>query len=771
MHREIHLRDLIAVVRRHWLIVSVLAILVGGGAYYAGRRAVPQYRSRLTVQISSPKQVFARLDDIDVDELALQTDPILSEALVLTTHGLALEVVDGTQLQISLDDPAVFRGRLMTGILVDSGGAPPGEFQLEIDAQRYRLMDPFGAVLHTGTLDQPVVGPGFSFTVLSQDPAITVGFHVVPRTVAASRVSAGLTYRVRDGTNAVDLWYSDTDPTLAPVVLRRAAFLLRTMGVRRAIGNAVARRSYVENQLRQSTAEFQASLRELQEYKEGQQITDLGAQETAIVQTIRQLEQDKHSASVQVSTIGDAMASSDSIDVETLNRLAATDGIGANAALNFQITGLLERYDERNGLTAGALGLNENNPQVTAVDQQIRQGHRALRGAVTATITSIGSRIEAIDREIQRQRSILSAFPSMESRIGQLNLESNILHETQRYLLGQYQAARMQEATIAPYIQVIDDASPAFNVGTSVRQRMLLGVLVGLLLGLAAAFFLEYLDQTIKTPSDIERVLGVPVLGIIPLDPKLAPRSNGAMQPGATIAELDPDEPAVEAYRALRTNVTFVGAEKPLQFVAVTSPGPREGKTTTAINLALTLAQSGRKTILVDGDLRRSAVHRAFGLVQEPGLTDVLVGNVSAAEAVRPEVAPSLDLLPSGSTPPNPSELLGSSAMDALVMELRHDYEFIIMDTPPTLPVTDAAVVSITADATMLVVRSGDTEETAAQRALDQLRRVRARIAGAILNAITHRKDPQYSYYSYRRDPPQVRSRVRAAASRVAGLK
>jgi tyrosine-protein kinase Etk/Wzc len=527
----------------------------------------------------------------------------------------------------------------------------------------------------------------------------------------------------------------------------------------------------VENQLRLSTAEFQASLRELQEYKEGQQITDLGAQETAIVQTIRQLEQDKHSASVQVSTIGDAMASSDSIGVETLNRLAATDGIGANAALNFQITGLLERYDERNGLTAGALGLNENNPQVTAVDQQIRHGHRALRGAVTATITSIESRIEAIDREIQRQRSILSAFPSMESRIGQLNLESNILHETQRYLLGQYQAARMQEATIAPYIQVIDDASPAFNVGTSLRQRVLLGVLVGLLLGLAAAFFLEYLDQTIKTPSDIERVLGVPVLGIIPLDPKLAPRSNGAMQPGATIAELDPDEPAVEAYRALRTNVTFVGAEKPLQFVAVTSPGPREGKTTTAINLALTLAQSGRKTILVDGDLRRSAVHRAFGLVQEPGLTDVLVGNVSAAEAVRPEVAPSLDLLPSGSTPPNPSELLGSSAMDALVMELRHDYEFIIMDTPPTLPVTDAAVVSITADATMLVVRSGDTEETAAQRALDQLRRVRARIAGAILNAITHRKDPQYSYYSYRRDPPQVRSRVRAVASRVAGLK
>ena len=771
MHREIHLRDLIAVINRHWVIVSVLAILVGGGAYYAGRQAVPQYRSRLTVQIHSPKQVFARLDDIDVDELALQTDPILSEALVLTTQGLALEVVDGTQLQIGIDDPTVFRGRVMTGILVDSGSAPPGEYQLEVDTERYRLMDAFGTILSTGTLEEPVTGPGFSFTALPQDPGRSVGIRVVTRAAAARRVSAGLSYRVRDGTNAVDMWYTGTDPTLVPVVLQRAAFLLRTMGVRRAMATAAARRTYIENQLRQSTVEFQASLRELQEYKEGQQITDLGIQENAVMQTIRQLEENRHSAMVQVSTIRDAMASPDSIGVETLNRLAAIEGIGANAALRFQITGLLERYDQRNGLTAGALGFNETNPQVSAVDQQIRQGHRALRSAVDATINSVESRIGAIQREIQRQREILSAFPSMESRIGQLNLESNILNQTQRYLLGQYQAARMQEATIAPYIEVLDDASPAFDVGTSVRQRVLLGVLVGLLLGLAAAFFLEYLDQTVKTPSDIERVLGVPVLGIIPLDPKLASKSNGALAPGATIANLDPDEPAVEAYRALRTNVTFVGAEKSLQFVAVTSPGPREGKTTTAVNLALTLAQSGRRTILVDGDLRRSSVHRAFGLVQDPGLTDVLVGTVSAAEAIRPEVAPSLDLLPSGSTPPNPSELLGSSAMDALVMELRHDYEYIIMDTPPALPVTDAAVVSITADATMLVVRSGDTEEIAAQRALEQLRRVRARIAGAILNAVTNRKDPQYSYYSYRRNLPHVRSRVKAVASRVAGLK
>ncbi len=328
----------------------------------------------------------------------------------------------------------------------------------------------------------------------------------------------------------------------------------------------------------------------------------------------------------------------------------------------------------------------------------------------------------------------------------------------------------MQEATIAPYIQILDSASPAFRIGTTLRQRIILGVLVGLLLGLAGAFFLEYLDQTVKSSADIERVLGVPLLGAIPQEPKLTRSVDGRRGPIVTINHLDPDEPAVESYRALRTNVTFVGAEKPLQYIAVTSPGPREGKSTTAINLALTLAQSGRRTILVDGDLRRSTIHRAFGLVQEPGLTDVLIGGVSASQGIRPEVAPALDVLPSGSTPPNPSELLGSSAMDALVAQLRRDYEYIVMDTPPTLPVTDAAVVATNADATILVVKSGDTEETAAQRAMDQLRRVRARIAGAVLNAVSAKKDPQYTYYSYRyRQDPPSRSRIRAAAAKVTG--
>ncbi|MFQ5473093.1 MAG: polysaccharide biosynthesis tyrosine autokinase, partial [Dehalococcoidia bacterium] len=365
----------------------------------------------------------------------------------------------------------------------------------------------------------------------------------------------------------------------------------------------------------------------------------------------------------------------------------------------------------------------------------------------------------------------LRQIPGMENRISQLELERSIQEQTTRYLLGQYESARMQEATIAPYVNILDGASPAYRIGTSIRQKIMLGLLVGLLLGLGGAFFLEYLDQTIKSAHDLERVLGVPVLAMIPYDAKLAGSGNGKRPPITVITALGVDDPIAESYRALRTNVTFVGAEKPLQFISLTSPGPGEGKSTTAVNLAVTLAQGGHRTVLIDGDLRRPLVHRAFAVMREPGLTDILIGQAQAREAIRPEVLGNLDVLPSGSSPPNPSELLGSDAMHSLIAELRREYDYIVIDTPPILPVTDATVVATTTDATILTVRSGDTEEVPARRAMDQLRRINARIAGAVLNGVNRTRDQSYSYYSYQRNVPYLaRSPRRSVRARIADI-
>ncbi|MBI4342789.1 MAG: polysaccharide biosynthesis tyrosine autokinase, partial [Candidatus Omnitrophica bacterium] len=598
--------------------------------------------------------------------------------------------------------------------------------------------------------------------------ARTVDFHLDRPEVAAAWVSGGLSYNVREGTNAVDISFSGTDPTLVPQILNAAAVALRLDGVRRAQEIAARKRTYVAEQLAKADSSYRAKLAELQRFKEGEQITDLSVEEQAVVNSIQTLEQQRQQLAVQMSTLRQAIdEATDSIGVATLNRLAAVQDIGQNAALGFQIQSLLTLYDQRRTLTAGALGLRERNPQVDAMNQRIREANQALKNAVSAALESLDSRRQALDQRIAGGRAQLRTFPGKESRIAQLQLEASILNDTYRYLLTEYESARLTEATIGPYINLLDPASPAFRVGTTLRQKIVLGVLVGLLLGLGGAFFLEYLDQTIKNAGDVERVIGVPVLGLIPYDPAMGRSGNGKRAVISVVTRQSSDQPAAEAFRALRTNVTFVGAERPLQFISITSPGPGEGKSTTAVNLAAALAQGGQRTLLIDGDLRRPLIHRAFALVQEPGLTDVLVGRATAREAVRPEVAPGLDVLPSGSIPPNPSELLGSGAMHSLIGDLRRDYHYIIIDTPPALPVTDASVVASSADAAILVIKSGDTEETAAQRALDQLRRVHARIAGAVLNGVSARHDRYYTYYSYRQDAGQRRglSKIRAMIS------
>jgi tyrosine-protein kinase Etk/Wzc len=752
--REVHLTDLTKVVLHRWRLVVLLAGLAAGGAYLSARDAIDQYQSFLTVQVSSRKQVFARMDDIDVDELALRTDPVLSEALVLKTQQLALRVVNEPHLQLRLEmsDPSTFRGDYFYSIVVEVE-APRGYYVLQQTGPpgSYVLLDEnTGTELWSGTQESVVEGPGFSLQLAQPDlPNEGIRFRVVTADEAAAWVRGGISYSVVSQTNAVSIRFTSTDRTLVPHVLNQTALELQRDGKNRALGTAHQRVRYIENELEQRDHELQDKLRELQAFKETQQITNLTAEEQGIVESIRMLERQRQDVLIQISALLDASETADALGVEVLNRLAALDGTANNTAVLYQIENLLQLYENRRTLTAGALGLRQDNPQVGALDQRIKSGHDALASAVRASLESLDQREASLEDEIETLRSTLMTYPGKETRIAQLEIERDILQDTYSYLLGQHQQAQLQAATISHYVEILDGASPPGRIGTGLRDKVILGMLVGLLLGLGGAFFLEYLDQTIKSAADVERVMGVPVLGLVPLEASFASKTNGTPGPVVAITNLAPDHPSVEAFRSLRTNVTFVAAERPIQFLAVTSPGPGEGKSTTTVNLAVALAQSTSKVLLVDGDLRRPVVHRTFKLISEPGLTDILVGKATIQETIRTDVAPNLDVIPSGPRPPNPSELLGSNAMQQFIAEARRDYDFIVIDTPPTLPVTDSAVIGAAADAMIVVVRSSETEEQAAQRALAQLRRVHTRVAGVVLNGVSRRHERYYSYYSY----------------------
>ncbi len=772
--QRLHLRDLVQVVVTHWKVVALSTFVVLSATWYTSRRAIPRFQSVASVQINSKKQVFARLDDIDIEELALRTDPVLSEALVLSTQQLGLRVAERLGLRLQLMEEDTRRGDVIHDVQVDTA-ARADSFTLRILGPRgWELRDGRGQLLTSGPYETPAVGPAYSFLVRPyQGEPYSVRFAIVPSYVAADIVRGGMGYSIQPNTNVVSVTYTGIDPSLGSDILNTALQELQQYGVENFQQIALQRFRTIEGRVQEAHQSYMGALARVQAYKEQQRTADLSAEEAALIQNIQDLEREKERRNLDLATIQGIMGDGRDVTLDIINRLAAVAAISSNPAMAFQLENILRLYDERRTALAGTSGLREQNPQIQAIDQRIAQAQRALVDATNATIRGLETGIQSLDTNIVRHRARLATYPGRQTEFAQLALEAELQNDTYRYLLSQLEASRISLATIQPYIQIVESATVARPIGVSIRQKLMIGMLVGLFLGLLAAFFLEYLDQTLKNATDVERALQIPVLGLIPLEPLGAGArgGNGRRRLSIPLVSLvSPDHPTSEAYRTLRTNVTFVNAEeRSLKMLVITSPGPSEGKSTTAANLAITLAQQGTRVLLVDADLRRPVVHRAFNLVQEPGLTDVLVGTAQLREAIRPNVVPKLDVLPAGALPPNPSELLGSAAMQRLLEQVRPAYEMIIFDSPPALAVTDATVLGASTDAVILVLRSGETEEGAALRAIESLKRVQARIAGGVLNGVEKERDRYYNYYTYYRS--ERGGGARGAAGMLAGIK
>lgn len=296
--------------------------------------------------------------------------------------------------------------------------------------------------------------------------------------------------------------------------------------------------------------------------------------------------------------------------------------------------------------------------------------------------------------------------------------------------------------------QLVTPATPTTSpVDPRPARSGLIALFVGLLIGLGVAFLREFLDDSVKTKDDFERVVpGTPVLGLIPV----VSAWRGKETPYLVSLD-DPNSPAAEAYRTLRTSIQFIGLDQPMRTLQITSANPQEGKTTTLVNLAVALARSGSTVAIVCCDLRRPRVHEFFGLSNEVGFTSVLLGKVGLAGAMQ-EVPDQtrLSLLASGPLPPNPSELLSSKRTVEVLGSLQAEYDIVLIDAPPVLPVTDALVLSGRVDATLLVAVAGATTRKEAARAAELLRQVDAPLVGAVLNGVDTEGSYGYAYQSYR---------------------
>jgi capsular exopolysaccharide synthesis family protein len=294
-------------------------------------------------------------------------------------------------------------------------------------------------------------------------------------------------------------------------------------------------------------------------------------------------------------------------------------------------------------------------------------------------------------------------------------------------------------------VQLLSSAElPDSPVSPNIPRNVVVGGLVGLLAGLALVFALDRLDDSVASKEECERVTGLPTLGLIP-----RARSGGAKDGDSDLVTLTaPTSAAAEAYRSLRTSVRFLGVDQPVRTILVTSPSASEGKTTLAVNLGVVLAQAGERVLLVSADLRRPRLHDVFAIHPQPGLTTVLMGEMSRHAAVCPiDEVPGLEVMPPGASPPNPSELLDGDRAHDLLAELAAGYDAVIIDSPPLLPVTDAQVLASRADVTLLVVAHGETSRRGLARSLELLHQVGAPVAGTVLNLVTTTRG--YGTYTY----------------------
>lgn len=291
-------------------------------------------------------------------------------------------------------------------------------------------------------------------------------------------------------------------------------------------------------------------------------------------------------------------------------------------------------------------------------------------------------------------------------------------------------------------VTVLEAASlPTAPISPDVQRNLAVGLMLGLIFGVACAYVAEALDTSLKTVQEVGQTAGLPLLGIVPVEYRGEP----------LVAYTKPRSSRAEAFRQIRTNVAFASVDQTLSSLVVTSAVPAEGKTTLAINLGVTFARNGQRVVIVDADLRRPSLAEYLGLESAVGLTSVLIGDVPLEHALQSWGDGLLTVLPSGALPPNPSELLGSGHMQALIKELEARFDLVIFDTPPVLPVTDAAVLANVAGGVVLVTRVGKTTRDRLHRAREALDKVGARSLGVVANWVPGGEGKAYDYrYGYR---------------------
>lgn len=748
--------------RRLWLVLLVTIAVFAMAAYKAYWDPL-NYRATAMIRLSDERQALSGRLTADRAEDATaaprsDTDPGLSLIQLLRSRGVAKEAVEreGLRLQVlpsrfpaNLLNPHPFSPTLLRGVRV-SLSAAPDSFRVRLEFSGNGVIARGRRSTARGAYGAPLELEGARF-IVAADPGIeSAELVVVPLSEAVRTFLKNLRAELREKTDVIDVHYTANDPHAAQRVVNTTVRVFQASNASTDQQRSSRRRRFIESQLQKTdTLLVQAELA-LNAFRSRERL--YSSQERLLAQqsdlTGLKVRRGELAADREMyQNLLTALQRPDRgvTPGEQLSALASAPGIAENPVVSQLYTQLARYHESRDSLTAGNWGGTlASHPDVKRLDTLIVSIEGKIATAARGQIAAIDARLASLDELISRSAAEMSALPRKEGEQTQLVQRVETYRRTADLLREELQQAQIEEAVQIGQVEIVDLADlPPTPIGGSRAMKLMFGLLLGFLLGGGGAYVLENSRAVIRRQAELESVLRVPSLALIPRLKK----ANGNGSHG--LARLQKSLGGAEAYRMLRTNLLFSESVHGLKTLVVTSAVPQEGKTTTAANLAVAFAQQGYLILLVDCDLRCARIHELFQLPLEPGLTQLLQGHSVPTEVIRSTNFEQLFVLPAGTIPQNPSELIGGAQLRKALDTLLGSFDMIILDTPPVLVVPEAAILGRQVDGVLVVVRAGHTEREVARRAAHQLSTLGARVVGTVLNGADGAEAKYGGYYEY----------------------
>jgi capsular exopolysaccharide synthesis family protein len=736
-----HLREYLAVVlKRKWLIFSLMIVVTSLVAIQM-YRLPSQYESQTTVQIEQKAKsplTTGRGGDIVIrsnDQTYWNT-----QLQKLRTQKLARQVI----LRLDLQDNPDFLNPAYRGMGIISGLRRI----ITREKQTQQSQADAGAVpvVSDSELSADQISPELARKLEPFEDALRDGLTITPI----------------ERTSLVEIHFVHTDPQIAAKVVNTLATVFRENDILTETAGSDKAADVLAKSIIELQARIQANEQKRLNYKQKENLP-LGDKQG---QDFVALRLSTYSTQLQA-------AEADRKDAEAAyNSALETSRTAGKWAIpevlkNDNIQKLRARISELEEKEAALLvTYTKEWPEVKKVDEQIAQLKVQLDRGPEEVISGMKNRFEATRKKeaglrADYNREYSQANQQSIAATGLTDIDQAIENDRQNLNLYMQRANELKVTSYdsaAGNVSVVEEARvPRVPIGPARARNIVIALLLSLGVGIGLAFLLDYLDDTLKSVEDVDRHLHLPTLALIPApreQRRLLARGPAAPEPGtATALALidDARSPVAEAYRHLRTSLLLSSAGQPPRTVLVTSSQPSEGKTTTAVNIATMLAQTGAEVLVLDCDLRRPRVHAHFGMANSRGVTNYLSGDSNLSDLVQSsDRLPNLKVITSGPVPPNAAELLGSDEMRKLLYVLSEKFTHIVIDSPPAISFTDASILSTMVDGVMLVVHGGRSSRAVVRRAKQQLQDVGAHIFGIVLNNVKlEGMDYYYSgYYS-----------------------